>query len=304
MSDRRLLKIGMSETKNVYAEMPTTLEGLKGLADRLESMRAANVDHHVALARAAAGAGVLALGFGELFPAPYFASVKDPMWLALAEDAESGPTISTLRQVARELALVLVAPIYELDARTGRRFNTAVVIDADGAILGRYRKTHIPNGSNEQGTFSELYYYGAADDSLGEYFPVFQTRYCKLGVAICYDRHFDGVMRTLARRGAELIFSPAVTFGAKSEHFWELEFEVDAARHRTFIAGSNRLGVEPPFGVRYFGKSLLVGPNGRLPVHREVPGLVIGEIDLELLRHPDPAGWRLVEDRRPDIYDR
>lgn len=304
MTSNRTLKIGMSETKNAYPKMPTTLEGLADLAQVLPEIRAANVEHHVALAKAAAGAGVKALGFGELFPAPYFASVKDPMWRALAEDAESGPTISTLRQVARDLALVLVAPIYEHDARNGRRYNTAVVIDADGAILGRYRKTHIPNGSNEQGTFSELYYYGAADDSLGDYFPVFQTRYLKVGVGICYDRHFDGVMRTLARRGAELIFSPAVTFGAKSEHFWELEFEVDAARHRVFIAGSNRLGVEPPFGVRYFGKSLLVGPNGRLPVHRDLPGLVIGEIDLELLRHPDPAGWKLVEDRRPDIYDR
>jgi beta-ureidopropionase len=299
----RILTIAMTETMNAFTGMPATLGALPELAGRHEEIRRANVDHHVALARTAAAAGVKVIGFGELFTAPYFASVMHPMWAELAEDALEGPTVTTLKKVAEELAMVIIAPIYEKDPRTGSRFNTAVVIDASGEILGRYRKTHIPNGANEQGSFSERYYYGPADDSLGDYFPVFKTRYGRIGVGICYDRHFDGVMRTLAHRGAELIFSPAVTFGAKSEHLWELEFEVDAARHRVFIAGSNRLGTEVPFGVHYFGKSLIVGPNGRIEASRDKPGLVIGKIDLDLLNGVDPAGWRLVEDRRNDIYE-
>lgn len=300
----RLVTLALAETKNAFADMPERLDELPRLAGKMEAIRAANVAHHVELTRAAADRGAQVIGFGELFPGPYFAGTKDPMWLELAEDAETGPTVTELRALAESTRMIIVAPIYELDGRTGRRFNTAVVIDERGDVLGRYRKTHIPHGKNEQGEFSERFYYGAADDSLPEHFPVFETRIGRLGVAICYDRHFEGVMRTLKQNGAELVFSPAVTFGQKSEHLWELEFEVDAARNHLFIAGSNRLGAEPPWNVHYFGKSHVVGPNGRIPADRSVPGLVLSTIDLDELSRPDPSGWTLERDRRPDIYGR
>lgn len=304
--------IAVTETKNVYREMPARLEDLGVLAGRLDDVRRANVDHHLELIADAARMGARAIGLGELFPAPYFALSRDAMWHAMAESAEDGPTVRALASAAASLGVVIVAPIYEL-APDGRRYNTAVVIDADGQIIGKYRKTHIPHGENEQGQFVEPFYFGPSDEPLyaaptdrlrfaSPYYPAFRTAVGWVGVAICYDRHFEGVVRTLAAAGAELVFSPAVTFGAKSERMWELEFEVDAARHGVFIAGSNRRGVEPPWTQPYFGRSYLVGPNGRVAPLESRPELVIGAVDLDEIRRPDPSGWNLPRDRRPSIY--
>lgn len=308
----RTIRVALSETCNAYSDMPASLADLKALANRLDDIRAANVAHHVDLARAAAGAGAQVLGMGELFTGPYFALGRDPMWLGLAEDALVGPTVTTLRGTARETGLILVAPIFEHDPRSGRRFNTAVVIDEAGEILGRYRKTHIPVGTNEQASFCETFYYDRSDGDLGTwprnvsrnpFFPVFETRLVRLGVAICYDRHFEGVMSALAENGAELVLSPAVTFGAKSRRMWDLEFPVDAARHNLYIGGSNRRGVEPPWTQEYFGASYFAGPDGVVPnVVAPTTNLVIADLDLDLLGGADPSGWDLPRDRRPDIY--
>lgn len=310
----RVVRVAMTETRNAYAPMPATRADLVTLVGRLEAVRAANVAHNLALVRQAAERGARIVGLGELFPAPYFALGRDPMWRTLAEDAYEGPTIAACRACARAAGVVVVAPIYELDARTGRRFNTAVVIDERGEPLGRYRKCHIPEGSNELGSFHESFYYQASDGDLGPmlgavsrdpFFPVFQTSVCRLGVAICYDRHFEGVMRSLAAGGAELVLSPAITFGSKSRRVWELEFEVDAVRHRLFIGGSNRKGAEPPWEQDYFGASHFVGPSGRVtPLPDAPPGLVIADLDLAQLEGPDPSGWDLPRDRRPPIYAR
>ena len=308
----RTIRVALSETCNAYPDMPASLVDLKALANRLDDIRAANVAHHVDLARAAAGAGAQILGMGELFTGPYFALERDSMWLGLAEDALVGPTVTALRETARETGLILVAPIFEHDVRSGRRFNTAVVIDETGEILGRYRKTHIPVGTNEQASFCETFYYDRSDGDLGTwprnvsrnpFFPVFETRLVRLGVAICYDRHFEGVMSAMAENGAELVLSPAVTFGAKSRRMWDLEFPVDAARHNLYIGGSNRRGVEPPWTQEYFGASYFAGPSGVLPnVASPSTHLVIADLDLDLLRGADPSGWDLRRDRRLDIY--
>lgn len=304
--------VAVTETRNVFPGMPARVEDLGALAPRLEELRRANVDHHLELIAEAARGGARAIGLGELFAAPYFALSRDPMWHAMAESAEDGPTVRALSAAAAEHRIVIVAPIYE-KAPSGQRYNTAVVIDADGAVLGKYRKTHIPHGENEQGQFVEPFYFGPSDEPLyteqtervrfaSPYYPVFRTAVGWVGVAICYDRHFEGVVRTLKAAGAELVFSPAVTFGAKSERMWEVEFEVDAARHGVFIAGSNRLGVEPPWTQPYFGRSHIVGPNGRPQRIASRPELVMAEIDLEEIRRPDPSGWNLPRDRRLDIY--
>ncbi|MGE0453980.1 MAG: nitrilase-related carbon-nitrogen hydrolase [Vicinamibacteria bacterium] len=307
----RILRAALTETCNAYREMPESVAELHSLAGRLDDVRQANLDHHVALVAQAGGLGVRLLCLGELFTAPYFALSREPMWRALSEDALEGPTLRTLRPLAAAHGMALVAPIYEEDSRTGRYFNTAVVIGDDGRILGRYRKTHIPEGSNEQGSFCETAYYERSDGELGDwprnvsknrFFPVFDTGAVRLGLLICYDRHFPDAVQALAQNGAELILCPAVTFGAKSRAMWDLEFPADAARHNLFIGGSNRRGVEPPWNQEYFGASYFVGPNGRLPAVPAPAGLVVADIDLDERVRPDPSGWNLPRDQRPDIY--
>lgn len=307
-----ILRAALTETCNAYPDMPARVDDMRALEGKLDAVREANVEHHVALIAEAAAQGVRLVCMGELFTGPYFALTRDPMWRDLAEDARTGPTVSRLREVARAHAVILVAPIYELDAASGQRFNTAVIIDEHGDILGIYRKTHIPVGENEQGAFTETFYYQASDGRLGDfpanlsrnpYFPVFETSAVRLGVAICYDRHFPRVMEVLAENRAQLVVSPAVTFGQKSRRMWDLEFPVDAARHNLFIGGSNRRGQEPPWNQPYFGESYFVGPNGRIPRVHSRPELVIADLDLDELERPDPSGWNLPRDRRPDIYE-
>jgi len=313
VSPARVVRAALTQTVNAYRDMPASVAELGRLGDRLADVRRANVAHHVGLLEAAAAQGAQIVGLGELFPAPYFALREDPMWVGLAEDAEGGETVTTLRATARRLGLHLVAPIYELDARSGKRFNTAVVIADTGELLGTYRKTHIPHGQNEQGSFCENLYYERSDGgnrlgpnnvSKNPYFPVFATPLGRIGVAICYDRHFEGVVWSLAREGAELIFSPAVTFGEKSRRMWRLEFAVDAARHDVFIGGSNRKGREPPWDQEYFGDSHFVGPNGAVADVSTDPELVIADLDLGTLGGADPSGWNLPRDIRHDIYTR
>lgn len=307
----RIVRCALTETRNAYAAMPARVEDLPALAGKLDDVRRANVDHHVELIAVAARAGVRVLGMGELFPGPYFALDRNPLWHGLAEDPEEGPTIRAMRRAAREHAMVLVCPIYELDAASGRRFDTAVVVGETGTVIGRYRKTHIPEGTNETASFCETFYYERSDGrngaspvdlSTNPFFPVFETAFARIGVAICYDRHFPGCVATLARHGAEIVFSPAVTFGAKSRRMWELEFEVDAMRHKVFIGGSNRRGAEPPWNVEYFGASHFAGPNGRPATVDVHPDLVVCDLDLDELAGGDPSGWDLARDARPDIY--
>ncbi len=305
------MNIALTQTVNAYSDMPSKVAGLSSLRERLGDIRDANIAHHEGLIRAAKALDVRALCMGELFAGPYFALGEDEMWLGMAEDAATGPTVTAMQRIAADTRMLLVAPIYELDATTGKRFNTAVVIESDGSILGKYRKTHIPAGTNDQGSFHETFYYersdgkldnGPANCSKNPFFPVFESSVGKVGIAICYDRHFPGVMKALADEGAELIFSPAVTFGQKSRRMWELEFEVDAARHNVFIAGSNRLGSEAPWHQEYFGASYIAGPNGRAAAVPAPEGLVVGAVELSILREPDPSGWDLARDLRPDIY--
>ena len=302
----------MTQTVNAYPGMPGTVDGLCGLKDRLDAIRAANVEHHIALIDIAARAGVRAICLGELFAAPYFALGRDAMWFGLAEDAADGPTVRSLAAAAAKHSMVIVAPIYELDSATGKRFNTAVVIDADGSVIGKYRKSHIPVGGNEQGSFDEGFYYGPSElpqnpasiKILGENpsFPVFDTTAGRIGVSICYDRHFEGVVRSLSAGGAQLVFCPAVTFGSKSERMWEIEFEVDASRHGVFIGGSNRLGSEQPWGQAYFGRTHFTGPSGRVGTLGDDPRVVIADLDIGSLDIGDGSGWDIQRDSRPSIY--
>ena len=150
MMTSRVIRAALTQTVNAFPDMPAKLEDLPALAGRLEEIRAANVAHHVELLGTAKAQGARVSCFGELFTAPYFALRDDPMWLGLAEDALTGPTVTTLRQVARQHSIIIIAPLYEL-ASSGRRFNTAVVTTKRGA-------EHVSQDShsareNEQGSF-------------------------------------------------------------------------------------------------------------------------------------------------------
>lgn len=312
MNHDRIVRAALTQCHNAYSGMPERVEDLPRLASVLDEIRQANVDHHVALMEEARTLGVDVIGFGELFTAPYFALHQDPFWTGLAENAEYGPTVTTLRAAAAHLGLVVIAPIYER-APDGRRFNTAVLIDETGQLLGRFRKVHLPHGHNEQGSFLEGDYYERSDGQNGPFhgnishnphFPVWETRAGRIGVATCYDRHFEGVMSALAHEGAQIVFSPAVTFGEKSRRMWDMEFAVDAARHNLFIAGSNRLGAEAPWNQEFFGGSHFVGPQGALANVSNRHELIVADLDLGDLERPDPSGWNLARDRRPECYRR
>jgi beta-ureidopropionase len=306
------LTVALTQTVNAYSDMPATVDDLPHLASRLDDVRQANLDHHETLIASAASQGAKLVQLGELFAYPYFALTELGMWNELAEDTRTGPSVTFMKRVAAEHSVVIVAPIFERDAATGRRFNSAVVIDADGAALGAYRKTHIPHGSNERASYRERFYYQASDGEMHveadhntsphRFFPVFRTAVARVGVAICYDRHFDGVVRSLAGGGAQLVCCPAVTFGNKSRRMWRLESATDATRHRTYVACSNKLGMEPPYDVAYFGDSHVMGPDGECPNRSDDPELVIAELDLDTSAGADPAGWNIAGDIRHDIY--
>ena len=306
------VRVALTETINAFADMPANSEDLPNLAGHLEDIRRANISHNLELIEEAAQRGAMIVGLGELFSAPYFALHRDPMWRVLAEDATSGPTATAICTAAQEFGLIIVAPIYEHDASNAQRFNTTLIISESGQILGKHRKVHIPEGSNEEALFDERFYYQESDGdqnqngssliSTNPWFPVFRTSLARIGIAACYDRHFEGTVSTLAAGGAELILAPSITFGAKSMRLWELEFPVDAARHNVFIGGSNRRGSEPPWNQEFFGGSYFAGPNGRIDNISDHDNLIIADIDLDSLNQEDPSGWNLLRDRRPEVY--
>jgi N-carbamoylputrescine amidase len=308
-----VVRAAVTQTRNAYKGMPDRVEDLPGLRDCLDEIRTANIEHNVTLIQGAAQQGAQIICLGELSSAPYFALSQDTMWRDLAEDANDGPTVRTMREVAWEQRVVVIAPIYEVDRATGQCFNTAVVIERDGEILGKYRKVHIPHGGNEVESFHERDYYLPSDGSpqpkargiisKNPFFPVFQTSVGKVAVAICFDRHFAGVTASFANSGAEMIFCPAVSFGLKSRNIWTKEFVVDAARHNIFIAGSNRYGREKPWNVEFYGQSYMVGPNGVLPNISDDARLITCDFDMTTLSGQDPAGWDLEKNKRHEIYE-
>jgi N-carbamoylputrescine amidase len=263
-----------------------------------ERIRRAMVDAHVPLIEEAGRRGVQVLCMQDVFNQPYFCCVKDPKWFAAAEVVPDGPTVTALGVLAKRHSMVIVAPVYELDP-SGERYNTAAVIDADGRFLGKYRKMHVPDrphGSPEQFYFRP--------GNLG--FPVFETRYCRLGVYICFDRHFPEGWRALALDGAEYIVNPSATPEGTSRYAWTLEQPAAAVANDVFIGAINRVGTEAPWNLgRFYGSSYFVDPLGRIiaTASEDRDELLVADMDLDLAQQTR-AKWQFPEHRRPDAYGR
>jgi len=254
------------------------------------------LDAHLPLIDEAARQGVQILCFQEVFTQPYFCPSQDAKWYAAAEPIPDGPTVRLMQEQARKHGMVIVVPIYE-EAMTGVYYNAAAVIDADGSYLGKYRKTHIPHVA---GFWEKFFFKPGASD-----WPVFDTAFCKLGVYICYDRHFPEGWRALALAGAEYIVNPSATVAGLSEYLWKLEQPAAAVANGVFIGAINRLGTEAPWNIgAFYGQSYFVNPRGEIEAiaSRDKDELLVHEMDLDMIRTVRDT-WQFFRDRRPETYE-
>ena len=273
--------------------------GLKGeVAMGPEKIRDRMIEAHLPLIDKAGTSGVQVLCFQEIFTQPYFCPSQDRKWYAAAEAVPDGYTTRLMQEYAKKYRMVMVVPVYE-EAMTGVYYNTAAVIDADGKYLGKYRKTHIPQVDPG---FYEKFFFKPGD--LG--FPVFHTAYVKLGVYICYDRHFPEGWRALALNGAEYIVNPSATVAGLSKYLWELEQPASAAANGVFIGAINRVGKEAPWADKmgeFYGSSYIVNPRGEIEAQAsyDKDELLVHEIDLDMICKVRDT-WQFFRDRRPDAY--
>ena len=190
-------------------------------------IKQAMTEKHLELLAAAADRGAQVVCLQELFYGPYFCAEQQSKWYALTERIPDGPTTKLMCERAKKHGLVLVVPIYEEDL-PGVYYNSAAVIDADGRYVGKFRKMHIPHCAPG---FWEKFYFRPGN--LG--YPVFETRVGKVGVYICYDRHFPEGARCLGLGGAEIVFNPSATVAGLSEYLWKLEQPAHAVANQYFV---------------------------------------------------------------------
>ncbi len=260
------------------------------------AIKKAMVDKHVALIAKAATLGAQVVCLQELFYGPYFCAEQQARWYELTERIPDGPTTRLMAELARQHELVLIVPVYEEDL-TGVYYNTAAVIDADGRYLGKFRKMHIPHCAPG---FWEKFYFRPGN--LG--YPVFETRVGKVGVYICYDRHFPEGARCLGLNGAEIVFNPSATVAGLSEYLWKLEQPAHAVANGYFVGAINRPGFEEPWRIgEFYGQSYFCDPRGKMLAvgKRETDDIVIADLDLDLIREVRNT-WQFYRDRRPETY--
>jgi len=262
----------------------------------LPEIKEAMMRKHLELIEQAAKQKVQLLGLQELFYGPYFCAEQDVRWYDLTEPVPNGPTTKLMQEVAARHNMAIVVPIYEQQL-PGLYFNTAAVIDSDGRYLGKYRKHHIPHCHPG---FWEKFYFTPGD--LG--YPVFNTKYAKVGVYICYDRHFPEGARALGLNGAEIVFNPSATVAGLSEYLWELEQPAHAVANQYFIAAINRVGEEKPWNIGHFyGKSYFCSPRGKIiaQASRDKDEVLVADLDLDLILEVRKV-WQFFRDRRPETY--
>ncbi len=255
----------------------------------------AMLEKHIPFIEDAGKKGVQILCLQEIFNGPYFCPGQDPRWYDAAEQVP-GPTTAIMQEYAKKYDMVIVVPIYEEDIR-GVYYNTAAVIDADGTYLGKYRKQHIPQTNG----FWEKYYFKPGNGG----YPVFDTKYAKVGVYICYDRHFPEGARCLGLNGAEIVFNPSATVAGLSQYLWKLEQPAHAVANGYYVGAINRVGTEAPWNIgKFYGTSYFVNPRGQFLAEgsEDDDELVIADLDLSMIEETRKT-WQFYRDRRPEAYD-
>lgn len=268
---------------------------LNDLEAPIEKVRDAMVEKHLPLIEEAGKKGVQILCLQEMFNGPYFCPSQDAKWCDIAESIP-GPTTEQMAEYAKKYSMVIVVPIYEREM-AGVYYNTAAVIDADGTYLGKYRKNHIPHTSG----FWEKFFFKPGN--LG--YPVFNTRYAKVGVYICYDRHFPEGARLLGLNGAEIVFNPSATVAGLSQYLWKLEQPAHAVANGYFMGCINRVGDQEAWDLgKFYGTSYFVDPRGNFLAEgsQDNDELIVSEMNMDMIEEVRRV-WQFYRDRRPDTYD-
>jgi len=253
------------------------------------------------LVRQAAQQGAQIILLQELFETPYFCKKPNPDYLQLATTVADNPAIAHFQNIAKELKVVLPISFFE---RAGQaRFNSIAIIDADGSVLGVYRKSHIPDGPG----YHEKYYFNPGDTG----FKVWQTRYAKIGVGICWDQWFPECARAMALQGAELLFYPTA-IGSEphdptitSAAHWQRVQQGHAGANLIPVIASNRIGSEEQDGydITFYGVSFIADQFGEkvAELNQTEQGVAVHSFDLDKLEHTRTA-WGVFRDRRPNLY--
>ena len=232
----------------------------------------------------------------ELFNGPYFCAEQQARWYEMTEPVPDGPMVERMRKLAKKYEMAMVVPIYEREM-TGLFYNTAAVIDADGKYLGKYRKHHIPQVAPG---FWEKFYFTPGNTG----YLTFQTKFARIGVYICYDRHFPEGARVLGLNGAEIVFNPSATVAGLSEYLWELEQPAHAVANGYFVGAINRVGKEAPWNIgEFYGKSYFCNPKGKIiaQASRDKDEVLVADLDLEEMDKVRQT-WQFFRDRRPESY--
>jgi N-carbamoylputrescine amidase len=262
----------------------------------LVEIKRAMLEKHEAYIAQAAAAGSQITCLQEIFYGPYFCAEQEIKWYDSTERIPDGPTITRMRELARKHKMALIVPIYEIE-QEGVYYNTAAVIDGSGNYLGKYRKTHIPHVAPG---FWEKFYFKPGN--LG--YPVFDLGFARIGIYICYDRHFPEGARALGLNGAEIVFNPSATVAGLSEHLWKLEQPAHAVANGYFIGAINRVGTEAPWNIgEFYGSSYFCDPRGQMVAQasRDKDEVLTADLDLDVIKQVRQT-WQFFRDRRPDMY--
>jgi beta-ureidopropionase len=262
----------------------------------IDRIKAAMIDKHVGYIEQAAAAGAQIVCLQEIFYGPYFCAEQKTRWYESTEAVPDGPTMRLMTDLARKHELALIVPVYEVE-QTGVYFNTAAVIDSSGKYLGKYRKNHIPQV--DPGFWEKFYF---RPGNLG--YPVFDLGFAKVGVYICYDRHFPEGARALGLNGAEIVFNPSATVAGLSEHLWKLEQPAHAAANGYFVGAINRVGTEAPWNIgEFYGSSYFCDPRGQIfaQASRDQDEVLTADLDLDKIAEVRNT-WQFFRDRRPETY--
>ena len=275
---------------------------------RCEKQVQDNIAHAEELVRKAAAEGAQIILLPELFERPYFCQERRYEYYQYAKPVMENEAVRRFRQVARELSVVLPVSFYERDRNL--LFNSVAVLDADGSILGIYRKTHIPDDHYYQ----EKFYFTPGDTG----FRVFETRYGTIGVGICWDQWFPETARFMAVKGVELLYYPTAIgsepiLSVDSMPHWRRVMQGHAAANLMPVIAANRIGTEtvepcPENGnqksaLRFYGSSFITDGTGEIAVSmdRDSEGVIASEFDLDELME-ERLSWGLFRDRRPEMY--